>query len=81
MSKQRIPLKGTRTTGRKQIRGLSIKQSDLSDPVPPAHINDKHREIQQLIDRRKVTDGETHGWIEHDGEQVTDWNVDEKLLK
>lgn len=57
-----------------------IRSSDCEDPFPPKHVNDKHREIQQMIDRRKVRDGEVHGWIEHNGEEVTDWQVDEGLL-
>jgi len=78
---ERIPLVGTRTDSKlNSLRGLSIKSSDCSSIAPPVHVNDKHAEIQREIDRRKVKDGEQHGWIEHDGEQVTDWQVDEDLL-
>jgi len=76
-----LPLYGTRTDGaRKSIRGLSIKTSDCDGFAPPAHVNEKHRELQRKIDRRKVRTGEVHGYIEHDGERVTDWDVDDDLL-
>lgn len=78
---ERIPLIGLRSNGRKKMRGLKIRASDCADPFPPAHVNAKHRDIQQAIDRRKVRDGEEHGWIEHDGEQVTDWHIDDCLLR
>ena len=77
MGTTKIPLRGTRCDG---LRGLCIKSSDCEDFAPPKHVNDKHREIQRMIDRRKVDDGETHGYIEHNGEEVTDWEIDGKLL-
>jgi len=82
VGKIKIPLRGSRTdSASKSIRGLVIKSSDCEGFAPPKHVNDKHRELQREIDRRKVRDGEVHGYIEHDGEQVTDWGVDEELLK
>lgn len=73
---KRIPLRGSRTDG---LRGLVIKSSDCDSFAPPRHVNKKHRELQRKIDRRKVRDGETHGWIEHDGERVTDWHIDDEV--
>lgn len=78
---ERIPLKGMRRGKHTERRGLVIQSSDCEDFAPPKHVNDKHREIQREIDRRKVRDGEVHGYIEHDGEEVTDWNVEERLLQ
>ena len=81
MSKTKLPLYGTRTDDTiNSIRGLVIKSSDCESFAPPAHVNQKHREIQRKIDRRKVRDGKQHGWIKHDGEQVTDWHVEDRLL-
>lgn len=84
---RRVPLVGVRTdtsteslTGR-SMRGLVIKSSDCEQFAPPRHVNLKLAEIQDEIDRRKVRHGMTHGYIEHDGEQVTDWDVDDRLLK
>ncbi len=77
MGATRIPLRGTRRDG---LRGLVIKSSDCDEFAPPKHVNDKHREIQRKIDRRKVDDGKTHGYIEHNGEEVTGWEIDDKLL-
>ena len=78
---ERIPLKGMRRGKYRERRGLMIQSSDCEDFAPPKHVNDKHRELQREIDRRKVHDGKVHGWIEHDGEQVTDWHIDEELLQ
>lgn len=82
MATKRIPLYGTRTddSERKSLRGLGIKSSDCERFAPPPCVNEKHRELQQKIDRRKVKDGEVHGWIEHNGDEVTDWKIDEELL-
>jgi hypothetical protein len=77
----KIPLRGSRTTGKGDSRrGLVIKSSDCESFAPPRHVNQKHAEIQRQIDRRRVKDSETHGWIEHDGEKVTAWEVDDELL-
>jgi hypothetical protein len=65
----------------RSLRGLVIKSSDCQSFAPPRHVNQKLAEIQRDIDRRKVQDGEEHGYIEHDGERVTDWGVDDKLLE
>lgn len=77
---ERIPLRGMRAGEPRERRGLKIRSSDCETFAPPKHVNDKHREIHKMIDRRKVRDGEVHGWIEHDGKQVTNWYVDEDLL-
>lgn len=73
----RIPLIGHRG---EMGRGLKIRLSDCDESVPPPHVTEKHRQLQERIDRRAVTDGEEHGWIEHDGQEVTDWDVDDDLL-
>ena len=79
---ERISLTGIRTNGGwKDKRGLSIKSSNCESFAPPPHVNEKHAEIQQMIDQRKVKDGEKHGWIEHDGHKVTDWHVDNELIR
>lgn len=79
---KRIPLIGHRREGMngRELRGLKTKSSDCDSFAPPTHVNRKHEEIQQMIDRRKVKDGVEYGWVEHDGEKVTDWYVDEELL-
>lgn len=78
----RIPLIGHRREGMnsRELRGLKIRSSDCESFAPPAHVNRKHEEIQKMIDRRKVEDEVKYGWIEHDGDSVTDWNVDSELL-
>lgn len=81
MSTERIPLHGVRMNGRRKKRGLGIRSSECADGFPPRHVNEKHREIQERIDRRRVRDGVEHGWIEHDGEKVTDWHVDDDILR
>lgn len=77
----RIPLYGRRAqTGRNDFRGLIIRLSDCEGSVPPPDVEERHRELQEKIDRWRVKDGEQYGWIEHDGGEVTDWYVDEELL-
>lgn len=78
----RIPLIGKRYTPShgKEKRGLVIQSSDLPDTVPSPEVNEKHREIQQKIDRRKVEHGKQHGWIDVDDHgEVVAFNVDDNL--
>jgi hypothetical protein len=77
-----IPLHGSHIEIRGSVKkSLSMLSSDCRGTVPPAAVTDKHREIVERIDRRKIRDGETHGYIKHDANgEVTDSHVDPELI-
>lgn len=81
-STQTIPLRGRHVKIRGSVkRNLCISSSDCSGFAPPKLVNERHREICEIIDRRRVRDGEVHGYIKHDAQgNVVDWQVDEALL-
>jgi len=80
---QTIPLRGRHIKIRGSVkRNLCINSSDCSSVAPPTRVNEIHRAICEMIDRRKVHDEEVHGYIEHDTDgNVVDWDVDEGLLE
>jgi len=80
---QTIPLHGRHIEiGGSVKRNLCVSTSDCSGFAPPTRVNEKLRAICEAIDRRKVRDGEVHGYIEHDTDgSVVDWDVDGALLE
>jgi hypothetical protein len=79
---QTIPLRGRHIEIRGTVkRNLCISSRDCSGFVPPIRVSEKHRAICEVIDRRKIRDGEVHGHIAYDADgTVVDWDVDEGLL-
>lgn len=80
---ERIPLYGKHVSfdrTDREIRGLVIRSSDCENAVPPQSVHEKHEELNNTIDKRKITDGEQYGWIEHENGTVTDWEIDDDIL-
>lgn len=61
-------------------KGLVMKSSDCPEGIPPTEARKKHRKLQENIDQRKVPNGEQVGWIEMDGCEVVDYQIDKELL-